>query len=148
MSPENDSATNEAAVRELIDAYVEAIRSKDIEGVMAAYAPDLVAFDVVAPLQFVGAEAYRKIWREIFETFEGPIPYEVRDLSIAAGDDVAFSHSLNRNSGTMKTGQKADLWLRWTAGYRKIDGEWRIAHVQVSVPADLRTGRAMLDLKP
>jgi uncharacterized protein (TIGR02246 family) len=148
MTRETDRAASEAAVRRLIDRYVEAIRTKDIDGVMSAYAPDFVAFDVVPPLRFVGAEAYRKVWQEIFATFEGHIPYEIRDLSIAAGDEVAFSHSLNRNSGTMKTGQKVDLWLRWTAGYRKIDGHWRIAHLQVSVPADLRTGKAMLDLKP
>ena len=34
------------------------------------------------------------------------IDYEIRDLSITAGDDVAFSHSLNRMRGTMKNDQK------------------------------------------
>lgn len=145
---QEDRTTNEAAIRELIDGFVEAVRAKDINGVMSVYAPDLVAFDVVPPLQYVGAEAFRKVWQEVFETFQGPIPYEVRDLSITAGDDVAFSHSLNRNSGTMKNGQKTDLWLRWTACYRKTNGKWRIAHLQISVPVDLRTGKAVLDLKP
>jgi len=145
---QEDRTTNEAAIRELIDGFVEAVRAKDINGVMSVYAPDLVAFDVVPPLQYVGAEAFRKVWQEVFETFQGPIPYEVRDLSITAGDDVAFCHSLNRNSGTMKNGRKTDLWLRWTACYRKTNGQWRIAHLQISVPVDLRTGKAMVDLKP
>ncbi len=148
MITEEERDTNKAAVSELIDGYIEAIRNKDIDGVMSVYAPDLVAFDIVPPLQYLGAETFRKIWQEIFETFESPIPYEVRDLSITASNDVAFSHRLNRNSGTMKNGRKADLWLRWTACYRKINGNWRIAHLQVSVPADLGTGKAMLDLKP
>ena len=148
MVMEEDRATNEAEIRELIEGYTEAIRTQDIDGVMSVYAPDLIAFDIAPPLQFVGAEAFRKIWQGIFETFESPIPYEVRDLSITAGDDVAFSHSLNRNSGTMKNGQRADLWLRWTACYRKLNGKWRIAHLQVSVPVDFQTGKAMLDLKP
>lgn len=145
---ENDRTKNEAAIRGLIDGYVNAVRAKDIDGVMSVYAPDLVAFDVVPPLQYVGAEAFRKVWQEVFETFQAPIPYEIRDLTITAGDDVAFSHSFNRNSGTMKNGQKIDRWLRWTACYRKTSGKWRIAHLQVSVPVDLRTGEAMLDLKP
>ena len=145
---QEDRTTNEAAIRELIDGFVEAVRAKDINGVMSVYAPDLVAFDVVPPLQYVGAEAFRKVWQEVFETFQGPIPYEVRDLSITTGDDVAFSHSLNRNSGTMKNGRKTDLWLRWTACYRKTNGKWRIARLQISVPVDLRTGKAMVDLKP
>ena len=145
---ENDRETNEAAIRDLIDGYVRAVRAKDIEGVMSVYAPDLVAFDVVPPLQYVGAAAFGKVWQDVFETFQGPIPYEVRDLTITAGDDVAFSHSLIRNNGTTKSGQTVDLWLRWTACYRKINGEWRIAHLQASLPVDLRTGKAAMDLKP
>ena len=57
---QEDRTTNEAAIRELIDGFVEAVRAKDINGVMSVYAPDLVAFDVVPPLQYVGAEAFRK----------------------------------------------------------------------------------------
>jgi uncharacterized protein (TIGR02246 family) len=148
MTIEENRTKNEAAIRELIGGFVKAIRAKDINGVMSVYAPDLVAFDVVPPLQYVGAEAYRRPWQEVFELYQNPIHYEVRDLSITAGDDVAFSHSLNRISGTMKNGQKTDLWLRWTACYRKTNGKWLIAHLQISVPVELGKGKAMLDLKP
>ena len=58
------------------------------------------------------------------------------------------ANSLNRLSGTMKNGQKNDRWLRWTACYRKTNGKWLIVHEHVSVPADVRNGKAMLDLKP
>jgi len=143
-----DTATNEEAIRDLIDSYVNAIRNHDIEAVVSAYAPDLVAFDVVPPLRSVGAERYRKVWQEVFAMLEKPIPYDIRDLSISAGDEVAFSHSLNRNGGTMKNGRKLDLWLRWTACYRKIDGNWKITHMHASVPVDLQTGKAMAELKP
>ena len=115
---------------------------------MSAYAPELVAFDVVPPLQFVGAEAYRKPWQEFFELYQNPIDYEFRDLSITAGDDVAFSHSLVRLNATMKNGHKSGLWLRWTACYRKINGKWLIVHLRVWAPADLANGKAMLNLKP
>jgi ketosteroid isomerase-like protein len=43
---------------------------------------------------------------------------------------------------------RTDRWLRWTACYRKTNGKWLIIHEQVSVPVDLRTGNAILDLKP
>jgi ketosteroid isomerase-like protein len=64
------------------------------------------------------------------------------------GDDVAFCHSLNRVSGTLRNGHRSDFWVRWTACFRKIDGTWLIAHDQVSVPVDLQSGRALLDLEP
>jgi ketosteroid isomerase-like protein len=107
-----------------------------------------VSFDIVPPLQYVGADAYRKHWEEAFASFPGPIDYEIADLSITLGDDVAFTHSFNRLSGTMNTGQKVGNWLRWTACFRKIGGKWLIVHMQASVPVALETGKAVLDLKP
>jgi ketosteroid isomerase-like protein len=74
--------------------------------------------------------------------------YEIRDLSLTLGDDVAFGHSLNRVSGTLKNGNTTDFWLRWTACFRKIDGNWLITHDQVSVPVDPESGRALLNLEP
>jgi uncharacterized protein (TIGR02246 family) len=147
MTIEHKIAKNEAAIRELIDGLVTAIRARNIDAVMASYATDLVAFDIVPPLQFTGARAYRKPWHDVFERFQ-TIEYEVRDLRITAGEDVAFSHSLNRIHGTMTDGQETDLWLRSTACYRRIDGRWLIVHLQASVPVDLATGHAVLDLKP
>lgn len=142
------TAPNEAAIRALIDRYVTAIRNHDIDGVVSAYAPGLVAFDVVPPLKSVGAERYRNVWQTVFEMLEKPIPYDIRDLRVTAGDEVAFSHSLARNGGTMKNGRTLDLWLRWTACYRKMDGEWKITHMHASVPADLQSGKAMVELQP
>jgi len=148
MTEEENRTKNEAAVRELIDGFVKAIRAKDVNGVMSFFAPDVVSFDLGPPLQHGGGETFRKRWQELFEAYENAIDYDVRELSITAGDDVAFSHSLNRISGTMKNGQKSDRWLRWTACYRKTDGKWLIVHEQVSVPVDLVNGKAMTDLKP
>ena len=61
---------------------------------------------------------------------------------------MAFTHSFNRSSATLPTGQKIGFWLRWTACFRKINGKWLIVHMQASVPFDMETGRAVLDLKP
>ena len=148
MTNQENRTKNEAQIRELIDGLVTAIRAKDMNGVMSVFAPDVVSFDLGPPLKHGGGEPFMKRWQELFDSYQSPIDYEVRDLSITAGDDVAFSHSLNRIGGTTKTGQKTDRWLRWTAGYRKTNGKWLIVHEQVSVPIDVRNGKAMLDLKP
>jgi hypothetical protein len=76
-------ATDEADIRQRIDRLVEALRAMDLEGVMSLYAPDIVSFDIVPPLRHVGAKAKEK-------------NYEIRDLTLTLGDDVAFGHSLNR----------------------------------------------------
>ena len=141
-------ASDEADIRQRIDKLAEAIRAMDLEGAMSIYAPDIVSFDIVPPLQHVGAEAKRKNWVDAFAIYQRPLGYEIRDFTLTLGDDVAFGHSLNRVSGTLKNGNRTDFWLRWTACFRKIDGNWLIAHDQVSVPLDLASGRAVRNLEP
>ena len=141
-------AMDEADIRRRIDTGIQAIRAMDLEGVMALYAPDLVSFDIGPPLRHVGAEAKRKNWVDVFTVYQPPLGYEIRDLTITVGDDVAFGHSLNRISGTLKNGHRSEVWVRWTACFQKIAGTWRIAHDQVSVPVDFESGRALLDLEP
>jgi ketosteroid isomerase-like protein len=137
-----------ADIRRRIDQLVESVRAADLERVMSSYAPDPVTFDIVPPLQKVGAEGKRKNWMDVFATYQRPLDYEIRDLSIIAGDDVAFAHSLNRISGALKNGNEVEQWLRWTACFRKLAGHWLIVHDHVSVPTDFATGKALLDLRP
>ena len=148
MAVEANRQNDEAAIKGLLDGCIKSLYDKNIEGVMSLYAPEVVSFDIVPPLRYIGADAFRKVWEELFSSFQGPIGYEIHELKITVGDDVAFSYSLNRISGTLNNGRKTDLWLRWTACFRKINGKWRIVHHQNSVPVDLQTGKAVLDLKP
>jgi ketosteroid isomerase-like protein len=59
------------------------------------FAPGIVSFDIVPPLQAVGAEEFVKHWEDLFESYRDPINVEFPDVRITAGDDVAFSHCLN-----------------------------------------------------
>jgi uncharacterized protein (TIGR02246 family) len=148
MTVEKDKTNDEAAIRKLLDRFAAAFRDKNVDGVMSLFAKDVVSFDILPPLQTVGAHTFVTHWQEFFESHQGPIHVEFPDIRIATGDDVAFSYCLHRIKGTLKNGQQTDWWLRWTACYRKIDGKWLIVHEQVSVPVDLSSGKALMDLKP
>ena len=141
-------AVDEAEIRAQIDKLAGAIRAADLEGVKPRYAPDVVSFDVGPRLQDVGAEAKWNNWIAAFTLFQRPLGYEIRDLTITVGDDVAFGYSLNRLSGTLKNGNRSGFWVRATICFRKIDGNWLIAHDHVSVPLDPESGKALLDLEP
>jgi len=141
-------AVDEADIRQRIDKLVQAIRAMDLDGVKPIFAPDIVSFDIVPPLQHVGAEAKWKNWADVFTVYQRPLGYEIHDLMITLGEDVAFGHSLNRISGTLKNGNRTDSWVRWTGCFRKIDGNWLIVHDQVSVPIDIESGKALLNLQP
>ena len=143
-----DRAIDEADIRRRIDNCANALHAMDLEGVMALYAPDIVSFDIVPPLRHVGVVAKRQQWVDAFAMYQPPLGYEFRDVTITVGDDVAFAYSLNRVSGTLRTGQRSEFWVRWTACFRKIDGNWLIVHHQASVPVDFESGRALLNLEP
>jgi len=138
----------EATIRLQVDKIVEGIRTKDLEGLRRLYAPNVVSFDVEPPLQHVGIEAKLKNWAKAF-TFFQDVTYEVRDLTIAAGDEVAFGHCFGRLAGTLKNGTTTSgMWVRATFCFRNIDDNWLIAHDQVSVPFDVASGKGVADLEP
>ena len=148
MTTATSQATDEAQIRALIDDREKAVRVRDINGSMANISPDIVWFDVVNPLQHNGSDALRKRAEEWFGSFEGPIAYEIRDLNITAGDDIAFSHGLNHVSATKTGGGQLEMWWRTTVCFRKVDGKWLVTHEHNSVPFDVESGKASLDLKP
>ena len=148
MTTENNKASVEAEIRKLIEERADAVRARDIAALMSHVAPDVVSFDVVNPLQYRGADAVRERAEEWFSSFQGQIGHEVRDLNISAGDEVAHCYSLSRVSGTTKDGMEIDMWLRTTVCLRKIEGRWLITHQHSSVPFDVKSGKASLDLKP
>ncbi|MEU9790417.1 nuclear transport factor 2 family protein [Streptomyces sparsogenes] len=139
---------DEAAIRQQVDNIVEGIGAKDLEGLRKLYAADVVSFDVEPPLQHVGIEAKLRNWARAFTSFR-ELRYEVRDLAVTVGGDVAFGHCFGRLSGTLGNGTAVSgMWVRVTFCFRKTDGDWLIAHDQVSVPFDMASGRGVADLEP
>ena len=138
----------EEAIRQQIAAIVEAIDAKDIEALKQIYAADMVSYDIDPPLQHVGIEAKLKNWANVFTHFE-TVTYEIRDLTVVGGADLAFGHAFARLHGTLQNGTATPgMWVRVTYGLQKIDGAWLITHDHVSVPLDIRTGNGVVDLEP
>lgn len=99
---------DEVRIRAQVDLFRAAFRAKDVDGIMSVFAPDIVSFDLVPPLVCVGDAALRHHWQRTFASYRGPIAYEIRGLAVAVSQDVAFTHSLNRKSGTLTTGEMSE----------------------------------------
>jgi uncharacterized protein (TIGR02246 family) len=141
-------AIDQTQIMKLVDHWAEAIRTKNIDGRMSNYAPNVSMFDVVEPLQYSGVDAVRNRAIEWFSSFEGQLGFEIHDLWISSDGDTAFSHSLNHVSGTKTDGTRLDMWWRATVCYRKMDDQWMVTHEHNSVPFDPQSGKASLDLRP
>ncbi|UOZ05975.1 nuclear transport factor 2 family protein [Amycolatopsis sp. WQ 127309] len=142
------TTTAHDAIRQQVGKIVAGIQAKDLDALRRIYAADVVSFDVEPPLQHVGVEAKLKNWARAFTLF-AEVTYEVRDLTLIVGEDVAFGHCFGRLSGTLGDGTATNgMWVRATFGFRKIEGDWLIVHDQASVPFDLPSGRGVVDLEP
>lgn len=151
MTTENNKTNDEEQIRKLKDDLINAIRNKDVKGVISQFAVETVMFLLAPPLQYkTGDDAPGETGiQEWFDSFQGAIGYEFRELQITTDEAVAFCHSLNRIGGTRSDGEKTDIWMRETLGLRKIEGEWKITHQHQSVPFYMDGNfKAAIDLKP
>lgn len=142
----DDAATKE--IRGWLERWTKAFSTKDADAVMALYSDDVVAYDVVPPLEYIGKAAYRADYQQFFSQYDSDLKVELRDLHVGASGDLGYAAGLELISGTLKRGKKSEVWLRFTSLFRKSEGHWLDFHDHVSVPADVATGKAMLELKP
>lgn len=138
----------EQELRDLVAERVAAVHRKDPVPLAARQAEDVIAFNVLPPLQLRGnadVEAQTQTW---FDSYPGGIGYDVHDLHVTVDGDVGFCSFLYHVSGTLADGNQVDMWVRATLGCRRIDGTWLITHDHESVPFDAQTGQALIDLQP
>jgi ketosteroid isomerase-like protein len=132
---EIDKRTNEAAIRELIVNWANAVRTKNVDAILANHSPEILMFDVPPPLQLKGIEAYKKSWDLFFSWAHDFGVFDIDEMIIAAGDDVAFVAAIMHCAGAEANQERIDLEFRLTVGLRKIRGQWIVMHEHHSIPA-------------
>jgi ketosteroid isomerase-like protein len=135
-------------VRALLDSRSDAMRTKDIDRLMSLYSPDVVYFDLVPPLRYTGSAALRSRFLDWFDRWESAIGQDLDDVDIAASSDVAAAHMLIRASGTLTIGSEVGYRVRVSNSLRRSDDGWLITHEHVSLPVELPSGSAAMDLVP
>jgi ketosteroid isomerase-like protein len=145
---EETMTSTESEVKALLDSQFEAMRMKDIDQLMSLYSADIVYFDLVPPLQYVGSAALRQRFLEWFDGWKSSIVMEIRDLTIVASGNIAAAHMLLRASGTLKNGNEVGYWVRASDCYRRSSDGWLITHEHVSLPVDMASRSAAVDLTP
>jgi ketosteroid isomerase-like protein len=142
--------SDKAQIEALEKRFIAAFNAKDVKAIMANYAPGegLFVFDVTPPREYVGWDAYKKDWEDLFKAFPGPAKAEIADLAVTTSGAMAYAHSIQSVSFTAADGSKSPVTARVTDVYRKLNGRWKIVHEHVSVPVDLATAKADLSSKP
>ena len=130
----------EVEIRRLIADWEDALCSRNLERLMAFYCHDVVLFDVHPPFRVEGIERVRELWEDALPLI--PQRLECRNLRIVADLRAAFAHWCFRPEGAVDR-PVVPVWIRVSAGYRKVGGHWKIAHEHVSLPVDPISNQAV-----
>jgi uncharacterized protein (TIGR02246 family) len=135
MMPQEGTA--ERQIKAIVEAWAEAVRRHDLSGILAYHDKDIVMFDVPPPLQSRGLDEYQKTWDLFFRYHEPSQAFDIEELAITAGEDVAFAVAIMRCGSGTSSGppEQGGFLFRLTIGLRKIDDNWLITHEHHSVPA-------------
>ena len=123
-------------IRTLIETWAAAVHRGDLDTVLADHTDDIVMYDVPPPYDGVrGIDAYRATWPPFFEWQKGAT-FDIVELDVVAGDDVAYAYALLRCGTPEEHAAKPDNRLRLTLGLRKEQDRWVVAHEHHSFPHD------------
>ena len=125
---------NELQIRQLIENWAKAVRNKDLNNILAHHSEDLVMYDVPEPFQSIGIEAYKKTWDTFFNGTESGV-FDIQDLTITVGEDVAFCFATMKCCNSNVNGTYEPLNFRLTIGLKKTNHQWIITHEHHSIPS-------------
>lgn len=121
--------TDEDQIRALIERWSAAVQARDLPGVLADHAADIVMFDVPPPYEGVrGLDAYRGSWPKFFDWLASGATIEIESMQVTAGTDVAVAYGLLRCGTPANFERDPRQRLRLTVGLRKTGGRWIVVH--------------------
>ena len=127
--------SGEGEITALVQRWAAAVRACDLAVVLADHAVDIVMFDVPPPQNGVrGIDAYRESWTPFFQWLAQGGRFEIVELHVTAGADVAFAYALLHCGTDEDLARDPDHRLRLTLGLVKRDGSWVVTHEHHSFP--------------
>ena len=127
--------TDEQQIRDLVERWATAAHQGNLDAVLVDHSDDIVMFDVPPPQQGArGIAAYRDTWPGFFEWQAQGAAFDLLELDVTAGADVAYAWALLRCGTAQDHAARPDRRLRLSLGLRKEDGRWVVAHEHHSFP--------------
>jgi ketosteroid isomerase-like protein len=100
MHENKNGSRDEIVIRNLVEDWASAVRRRDLNGILRNHSSNMLMFDVPPPLQSKGIDAYEKTWQVFFAWSPDPVVFNIREMSITAGSDVAFVAAVMHCAGT------------------------------------------------
>jgi uncharacterized protein (TIGR02246 family) len=126
--PEEESVEQ---VRAVGRRWSEQTAVKDLDGLMASIAPDIVSYEHAGAMSYEGTDAVREVCRAGLESSAGPIELTVGDGRVRAVGDLAVAWGIDR-----VVADGSEVPSRATRVFERRDGEWQMVHQHLSFPVE------------
>jgi ketosteroid isomerase-like protein len=125
---------DEIEVTKVLEAWALATREGRLDDVLRSHDADVVIYDVLPPLRYSSAAEYRASWGDWQPDVEGQGRFELEDLRVTAGADVAFAYGVIQCGGTLPNGTTFQDTVRATFCLVRQEGMWHVVHQHISKP--------------
>lgn len=127
-------SADESAIRSVLDAWTSATREGRHDDVLTNHDENVLIYDVLPPMKYSSASEYRKSWDEWQPDAQGEMRFELENLEVTTGTDVAFANGTLQCGGTVPGGQTFRDTVRATFCFSKKAGKWKVVHQHISKP--------------
>lgn len=127
-------STDELAIRQLLEEWTRVTREGPRDDVLGNHSDEVLIYDVLPPLKYESAAAYRASWDEWQPDARDGMRFELEELVVTAGREVAFAHGLLQCGGTLPDGKMFRDTVRATFCLRKTGDGWKVFHQHISKP--------------
>lgn len=133
----------EAEILNLVNSWSRAFEAKNVDGMLANYAPDVVFFDLKPPSTLSGLPAVRSMWEACMPFFPESFTVEHTEQNVTVSGDLAFFSGVNHVVPKETSDPNVhEMHVRVTVCFRKIDGQWKVVHEHSSIPINPVTQKA------
>ena len=112
-----------------------ACRARDGEAMALFFAEQAVAM-YTQPLPYVGREANRQVWVELFQAPDVVHPITIDEVTESEQGDLGYTFGrwwMSQPSAEQRLGG------RWVAIWQPVDDAWQITHLSANVHTDIST---------
>ncbi len=121
-------------IQTLLEQWAHSTRMGEQDRILNNHSESAVIYDVLPPMKYEGVEEYRKSWDEWQPETTNENIFDLHEVKITVGHDVAFAYGFIHCGGTLPDGKTFEDWVRATFCLEKQNGKWLITHQHISMP--------------
>ena len=126
--------SNKFEIQKLLEKWAYNTKIGAQENILESHSDSVVIYDVLPPLKYEGAKAYRDSWDEWQPKTTGETLFDLKELKVIASEDVAFAYGFIHCGGTLSDGKTFEDLVRATFCLEKRRGKWLVTHQHISTP--------------